>query len=60
MADTNWAEDRAREIEGIFNCTSSREPLILAIAAELQRVADECIAIVEDEGDCTGGAGGLK
>lgn len=38
----NWAEERARELEGIFNCTSSREPLIKAIAAELQRVANEC------------------
>lgn len=40
----NWAEERARELEGIFNCTSSREPLIKAIAAELQQVADECAA----------------
>ena len=43
----NWAEERAREIEGIFNCTSSRESLILAIAAALQKVADECADVAK-------------
>lgn len=44
----NWAEERASEIEGIFNCTSSREPLVLAIAAELQKVADECAELANE------------
>ena len=45
----NWAEERARELEGIFNCTSSCEPLVKAIAAELQRVANECIEVVDNK-----------
>lgn len=45
----SWAEAVARETEGTFNCTSSRKPLISAIAAELQRVADECAGVADRE-----------
>lgn len=32
---SEWAMDKAQAVEGTFNCTSSRKPLILAIATEI-------------------------
>ncbi len=38
----NWAKERAERIMQQYGYSSIREPLANAIAAELQRVADEC------------------
>lgn len=32
---SEWAMAKAQAVEGTFNCTSSRKPLILAIATEI-------------------------